>query len=48
MGPDVVRRGSTLAFVAGVTTRIRLMPHVLVLPYRHPLVSRSSTAPSTT
>ena len=30
--------GSTLAFVAGVTTRIRLLSHVLVLPYRHPLV----------
>jgi probable F420-dependent oxidoreductase len=38
MGPTWFDAGSTLAFVAGVTTRIRLMPHVLVLPYRHPLV----------
>ena len=38
MGPTWYDAGSTLAFVAGVTTRIRLMPHVLVLPYRHPLV----------
>ncbi len=28
---------STLGFVAGVTTRIRLATHVLVLPYYHPL-----------
>jgi probable F420-dependent oxidoreductase len=38
MGPTWFDAGSTLAFVAGVTTRIRLMPHVLVLPYRHPLL----------
>src|SRR5262245_14157231 len=38
MGPTWFDAGSTLAFVAGVTSRIRLMPHVLVLPYRHPLV----------
>ena len=38
MGPTWFDAGSTLAYVAGVTTRIRLMPHVLVLPYRHPLV----------
>ena len=38
MGPTWYDAGSTLAFVAGATTRIRLMPHVLVLPYRHPLV----------
>ena len=29
----------TLAFLAGVTRRIRLLSHVLVLPYRHPLVT---------
>ena len=46
MGPTWFDAGSTLAFVAGVTTRIRLLPHVLVLPYRHPLSSRSSTARS--
>src|SRR5262249_8416531 len=38
MGPTWYDAGSTLAFVAGVTTRIRLLPHVLVLPYRHPLL----------
>jgi probable F420-dependent oxidoreductase len=38
MGPTWFDAGSTLGFVAGVTTTIRLMPHVLVLPYRHPLV----------
>jgi probable F420-dependent oxidoreductase len=30
---------STLALLAGVTTRIRLMSHVWVLAYRHPLLS---------
>lgn len=29
---------ATLAYVAGVTERIRLLSHVYVLPYRHPLV----------
>src|SRR5262252_1545271 len=38
MGPTWFDAGSTLAFVAGVTRRIRLLPHVLVLPYRHPMV----------
>src|SRR5262245_53585819 len=38
MGPTWYDAGSTLAFVAGVTGRIRLLPHVLVLPYRHPLL----------
>jgi len=38
MGATWYDAGSTLAFVAGVTTRIRLLSHVLVLPYRHPLV----------
>ncbi len=38
MGPTWFDAGSTLAFVAGVTSRIRLLTHVLVLPYRHPLV----------
>ncbi|MFQ5668102.1 MAG: TIGR03619 family F420-dependent LLM class oxidoreductase [Candidatus Binatia bacterium] len=28
----------TLSFVAAATTRIRLLSHVIVLPYRHPLV----------
>jgi probable F420-dependent oxidoreductase len=38
MGPTWYDAGSTLAFVAGVTSRIRLLSHVLVLPYRHPLL----------
>jgi probable F420-dependent oxidoreductase len=38
MGPTWFDAGSTLAFVAGVTSRIGLLSHVLVLPYRHPLV----------
>jgi probable F420-dependent oxidoreductase len=38
MGPVWYDAGSTLAFVAGATSRIRLLSHVLVLPYRHPLV----------
>jgi len=38
MGPVWYDAGSTLAFVAGATTHIRLLSHVLVLPYRHPLV----------
>jgi len=38
MGVSWYDAGSTLAFVAGATSRIRLLSHVLVLPYRHPLV----------
>ena len=38
MGATWYDAGSTLAFVAGATTRIGLLSHVLVLPYRHPLV----------
>src|SRR5439155_1692427 len=38
MGAVWYDAGSTLAFVAGATTRIELLSHVLVLPYRHPLV----------
>jgi len=38
MGATWYDAGSTLAFVAGATRRIRLLAHVLVLPYRHPLV----------
>ena len=28
----------TLAYLAAVTTRVRLLAHVIVLPYRHPLL----------
>src|SRR5262249_28531224 len=38
MGATWYDAGSTLAFVAGATTRIGLLAHVLVLPYRHPLI----------
>ncbi len=38
MGATWFDAGSTLAFVAGATSRIGLLSHVLVLPYRHPLV----------
>jgi probable F420-dependent oxidoreductase len=38
MGATWYDAGSTLAFVAGGTSRIRLLSHVLVLPYRHPLL----------
>jgi probable F420-dependent oxidoreductase len=38
MGATWYDAGSTLAFVAGATSRIRLLSHVLVLPYRHPLL----------
>src|SRR5262249_48209714 len=38
MGPTWYDAGSTLAFVAGATSRIGLLSHVLVLPYRHPLI----------
>jgi probable F420-dependent oxidoreductase len=30
---------TTLGFLAGVTERVRLMSHVYVLPYRHPLMA---------
>lgn len=38
MGDAWLDAGSTLAFVAGATERIGLLAHVLVAPYRHPLV----------
>ncbi len=38
MGATWYDAGSTLAYVAGATGRIRLLSHVIVLPYRHPLV----------
>lgn len=38
MGATWFDAGSSLAFVAGVTQRIGLLSHVLVLPYRHPLI----------
>jgi probable F420-dependent oxidoreductase len=37
MGATWYEPATTLAFVAGVTERIRLLTHVLVLPYHNPL-----------
>src|SRR5215813_137094 len=34
MGATWFDAGATLAFVASATQRIRLLPHILVLPYR--------------
>jgi len=38
MGATWYDAGSTLAFVGGATERIGLLSHVVILPYRHPLV----------
>jgi probable F420-dependent oxidoreductase len=38
MGAPWYDAAVTLAFLAGVTQRIRLLSHVVVLPYRHPLL----------
>jgi probable F420-dependent oxidoreductase len=35
---------ATLSYLAAVTTRIRLLSHVYVLPYRHPLVAAKAWA----
>jgi probable F420-dependent oxidoreductase len=35
---------ATLGLLAGVTERVRLLSHVFVLPYRHPLMSAKSFA----
>lgn len=39
MGATWYEPVSTLAFIAAATERIRLLSHVLVLPYRHPLIA---------
>jgi probable F420-dependent oxidoreductase len=35
---------ATLSYLAGVTQRVRLLSHVYVLPYRHPLVAAKAWA----
>src|SRR5688572_28428010 len=35
---------ATLAYLAAVTTRVRLLSHVYVLPYRHPLAAAKAWA----
>jgi len=39
MGAPWYDAAVTLAFLGGATTRIELLSHVLILPYRHPLVA---------
>ena len=39
MGTTWYDTWTTLGFLAGVTSRVRLLSHVSVLPYRHPLVT---------
>jgi probable F420-dependent oxidoreductase len=44
MGETWYEPSATLGFVAGATDRIALLTHVLVLPYRHPLVAAKTYA----
>lgn len=43
-GHDALDPFAALAFVAAVTDRIRLIPNIVVLPYRHPFVVAKSVA----
>jgi probable F420-dependent oxidoreductase len=44
MGTTWYDTWTTLGFLAGVTSRVRLMSHVAVLPYSHPLVTAKAVA----
>ena len=44
MGATWYEPAATLGFVAGLTERIELLTHVVVLPYRHPLVTAKTYA----
>jgi probable F420-dependent oxidoreductase len=44
MGATWYEPASTLGFLAAATERVRLLAHVLVLPYRHPLVAAKTFA----
>ncbi|MGH7897337.1 MAG: TIGR03619 family F420-dependent LLM class oxidoreductase, partial [Candidatus Binatia bacterium] len=44
MGETWYEPSATLGFVAGATERIGLLTHVLVLPYRHPLITAKTYA----
>jgi probable F420-dependent oxidoreductase len=44
MGATWYEPATTLAYLAAATQRVRLMSHVLVLPYRHPLVAAKALA----
>jgi probable F420-dependent oxidoreductase len=43
-GHDALDPFAVLSFVAGVTSELKLIPHVLVLPYRNPLVVAKAAA----
>ena len=43
-GHDALDPFTALAFIAGVTSEIRLIPHIVVLPYRNPFVVAKTTA----
>src|SRR3954447_5706319 len=43
-GHDALDPFAALAFVAGVTSRIRLIPNIVVLPYRNPFLVAKSAA----
>ena len=44
MGTTWYDTWATLGFLAGITSRVRLMSHVSVLPYRHPLMTAKAVA----
>jgi len=44
MGAIWYEPATTLAFLAAATARVRLLSHVLVLPYRHPLLAAKMLA----
>jgi probable F420-dependent oxidoreductase len=44
MGTTWYDTWTTLGFLAGVTSRVRLLSHVSVLPYRHPLQTAKAVA----
>ena len=44
MGATWYEPATTLAFLAAATERVRLLTHVLVLPYRHPLLAAKMLA----
>ena len=43
-GHDALDPFTALAFIAGVTRSLRLIPHIVVLPYRNPFVVAKTTA----
>jgi probable F420-dependent oxidoreductase len=43
-GHDALDPFAALSFVAGVTTRLRLIPNIVVLPYRNPFVVAKAAA----